>query len=237
MAFVCNHLHLRSEDPDNAAKFYVDNFGAEIVSTRPLSNTVSHQLELNGQPLLTVSGEAEGENAVPGSTHPRFGLDHFGFETDDIQGAFERFKSTGANIIWRAVDDAVGIAGHVRGSAGQGEPGDHPATCVAFRDIQPAHLTGRVSNPPREVCRGYNERRRADETHLTGGGYGIHENHGTSRAAAIQRGRVFHDGQGRDPDGRRWDRIAGAGNCSASTTDGGDGSPWRNTTGWPRWAS
>ena len=55
MAFVCNHLHLRSEDPDNAAKFYVDNFGAEIVSTRPLSNTISHTLELNGQPLLTVS--------------------------------------------------------------------------------------------------------------------------------------------------------------------------------------
>ena len=48
MAFVCNHLHLRSEDPDNAAKFYVDNFGAVIVSTRPLSTTVSHQLELNG---------------------------------------------------------------------------------------------------------------------------------------------------------------------------------------------
>lgn len=99
MAFVCNHLHLRSEDPDNAAKFYVDNFGAVIVSTRPLSTTVSHQLELNGQPLLTVSGEAEGENAVAGSTDPRFGLDHFGFETDDIQAAFEQFKSTGANII------------------------------------------------------------------------------------------------------------------------------------------
>ena len=70
MAFVCNHLHLRSEDPDNAAKFYVDNFGAEIVSTRPLSNTISHTLELNGQPLLTVSGEAEGENAVPGLYPP-----------------------------------------------------------------------------------------------------------------------------------------------------------------------
>ena len=99
MAFVCNHLHLRSEDPDNAAKFYVDNFGAEIVSTRPLSNTISHTLELNGEPLLTVSGEAEGENAVAGSTHPRFGLDHFGFQTDNIQEAFERFKANGANII------------------------------------------------------------------------------------------------------------------------------------------
>ncbi|CAI8000310.1 hypothetical protein GBAR_LOCUS2893 [Geodia barretti] len=99
MGFVCNHLHLRSEDPDNAAKFYVDNFGASIAETRPLSTTVSHRLELNGQPLLTVSGRADGEDPVAGSTEPRYGLDHFGFETDDIQAAFSQFKSTGANII------------------------------------------------------------------------------------------------------------------------------------------
>ena len=36
---------------------------------------------------------------MAGSTHPRFGLDHFGFQTDNIQEAFERFKSNGANII------------------------------------------------------------------------------------------------------------------------------------------
>jgi extradiol dioxygenase family protein len=80
-----NHLHFRSEDPDAAAKFYCDNFGAKITSERPLSTTKSIQLELNGEHLMTISGRAEGEDPVAGSTEPRYGLDHFGFETDDIE--------------------------------------------------------------------------------------------------------------------------------------------------------
>ena len=100
MAFVCNHLHLRSEDPDNAAKFYVDNFGAEIVSTRPLSNTVSHQLELNRSAVADGirRGRRRRTPFLVRRTHASDWTTS-GFETDDIQGAFEKFKSTGANII------------------------------------------------------------------------------------------------------------------------------------------
>ena len=86
MKFVYNPLHFRSEDPDAAAKFYCDNFGASIKSENPLANTKSIQLELNGETLMTISGRADGENPVPGSTEPRYGLDHFGFEVDDMDG-------------------------------------------------------------------------------------------------------------------------------------------------------
>ena len=73
-----NHLHFRSADPDDAAKFYCDNFGAEIVAERPLSNTKSIELSLNGTYLMTISGRAQGEDPVAGSTEPRYGLDHLG---------------------------------------------------------------------------------------------------------------------------------------------------------------
>ncbi len=79
-----NHLHFRSEDPDAAAKWYCDNFGAKITSERPLSTTKSIQLELDGEHIMTISGQAEGEDPIAGTTDPRFGLDHFGFETDDL---------------------------------------------------------------------------------------------------------------------------------------------------------
>ena len=98
MEFVCDHLHLRSQDPDGAAKFYCDNFGAVITSVNPLSTTKSIRLELNGQPLMTISGRAEGEDPVPGSTDPRFGLDHFGFTVDDLDAAAIAFKSNGVNF-------------------------------------------------------------------------------------------------------------------------------------------
>ncbi|MCH8282000.1 MAG: VOC family protein [Chloroflexi bacterium] len=99
MNFIYNHLHFRSEDPDAAAKFYCDNFGAAITSERPLSTTKSIQLELNGKHLMTISGRAEGEDPVPGSNDPRYGLDHFGFEVDDMDEAAAHLRAHGAHFI------------------------------------------------------------------------------------------------------------------------------------------
>ena len=99
MKFTYNHLHFRSEDPDAAAKFYCDNFGAVIKSERPLSTTKSIQLDLNGQTLMTISGRAKGENPVPGSSEPRYGMDHFGFEVDDMDSAVARLKANGIHFI------------------------------------------------------------------------------------------------------------------------------------------
>ena len=98
MNFVCDHLHLRSEDPNGAANFYCDNFGAAITSVNPLSTTKSIRLELNGQPLMTISGRAEGEDPMPGSTEPRYGLDHFGFTVDDLDAAVAVFKGNGVRF-------------------------------------------------------------------------------------------------------------------------------------------
>ena len=98
MNFVYNHLHFRSSDPDAAAKFYCDNFGAVITGERPLSTTKSISLGLNGTPLLTISGRAEGEDPVPGSTEPRYGLDHFGFEVDDMEAVTVHLKSNGVKF-------------------------------------------------------------------------------------------------------------------------------------------
>ena len=98
MKIVYNHLHFRSQDPDDAAKWYCDNFDAKITSERPLSTTKSIQLELNGHHLMTISGRAEGEDPVPGSTEPRYGLDHFGFETDDLAGLADRLKANGVKF-------------------------------------------------------------------------------------------------------------------------------------------
>ena len=99
MKIVYNHLHFRSEDPDGAAKWYCDNFGAKITSERPLSTTKSIQLELSGHHLMTISGRAEGEDPVPGSTEPRYGMDHFGFEVDDMESAAAHLRTNSVHFI------------------------------------------------------------------------------------------------------------------------------------------
>ena len=42
--------------------------------------------------MSTLSGRAEGEDPIAGTTEPRYGLDHFGFETDDLMALSERLK-------------------------------------------------------------------------------------------------------------------------------------------------
>ena len=98
MKIAMNHLHFRSGDPDAAAKWYCDNFGADITSESPLSNTKSINLELDGEHIMTISGRAEGEDPIAGTTEPRYGLDHFGFETDDLMQLSARLKDNGVKF-------------------------------------------------------------------------------------------------------------------------------------------
>ena len=47
---------------------------------------------------MTISGRAEGEDPVPGSTDPRYGLDHFGFEVDDMAEVTAHLKANGVQF-------------------------------------------------------------------------------------------------------------------------------------------
>ena len=47
---------------------------------------------------MTISGRAEGEDPVPGSTEPRYGLDHFGFEVEDMETAAAQLKANGVQF-------------------------------------------------------------------------------------------------------------------------------------------
>ena len=82
---------------------------------------------LGSQPLMTISGRAEGEDPVAGSTEPRYGLDHFGFEVDDMEICRVTPEVQRRQVQLRTVDHAVGHHGGICRSAGPGERRDNPA--------------------------------------------------------------------------------------------------------------
>jgi catechol 2,3-dioxygenase-like lactoylglutathione lyase family enzyme len=41
---------------------------------------------------MTISGKAKGENPIPGTSEPRFGMDHLGFAVDDMDAAVTHLK-------------------------------------------------------------------------------------------------------------------------------------------------
>src|SRR5215510_14872942 len=77
MAFKLNHGHLKSKDPHQTPKFYVENLGATIVSE---IGTRGYRLNLHG---LTVNLTTHLEHQT---RQQLYGMEHFAIDTDDMDG-------------------------------------------------------------------------------------------------------------------------------------------------------
>lgn len=90
MSFKLNHVHLKTKDPKQTAKFYVDNLGATIVSE---IGTRGYRLNLHGLTLnLTTFVEDQNRQQV-------YGMEHLAIDTDDLDGAVTKLKASGARVL------------------------------------------------------------------------------------------------------------------------------------------
>ena len=63
-AFTFDHIHIISQTPHDAANWYVQMFGAEIVADKVAYGAPQIFLELGGKTLV-IRGHREGETPVP----------------------------------------------------------------------------------------------------------------------------------------------------------------------------
>jgi lactoylglutathione lyase len=90
MAFQLNHVHLKTRDPRQTAKFYVDNLGATIVSE---IGTRGIRLDLHGLTLnVTTLVEEQTRQQV-------YGMEHFALNTDDLDGTVAKLQASGAKVL------------------------------------------------------------------------------------------------------------------------------------------
>ena len=85
-----HHIHLKSTEPHETAAWYVERFGAKIV--RDMQTMVILELPGSG-PKLGISTSTQGEVLPPGSADPHLGLEHFGLQTDDLDGRLAKVLS------------------------------------------------------------------------------------------------------------------------------------------------
>jgi len=101
MAYAINHVHIRSSDPRAAASWYEMHFGAKIVSEREvMPGTVTISMQMGGPVRLNVSSQPEGacdKRAV--AELNRLGLEHFGFDVEDLKAELERLERAGTRIV------------------------------------------------------------------------------------------------------------------------------------------
>jgi len=80
-----HHVHLISPDPGKTAEWYVQFLGGEIARDEELRGARNVRVNLGGC-LLNIRGERPGESfAEPGGTRP-YGIAHFCFAVDDLEG-------------------------------------------------------------------------------------------------------------------------------------------------------
>ena len=91
--FICDHIHLRSPDPDAAARWYQDMLGATPVSRAQPGGKLRVVVDLGGLELFI-------EQVPPSTPHPPappfVGIEHIAVRVAGFEAAVARLREMGA---------------------------------------------------------------------------------------------------------------------------------------------
>src|SRR3989442_12168258 len=101
MAFRINHIHLKAPDPRRTAEWYVRAFDFKIVNdeTRVFGDRFIRCQSVDGGMAVNISGPRTGGKLGPGDASAHFGLEHFGFDTTEIEGDIRRLEGPRAKLL------------------------------------------------------------------------------------------------------------------------------------------
>src|SRR5262249_7254478 len=101
MAYRINHMHLKASDPRRTAEWYVGAFDFKIVNdeTRVFGDRFIRCQSVDGGMAVNISGSRTGETLQPGNASAHFGLEHFGFDSTDIDADIRRLEKLGAKLL------------------------------------------------------------------------------------------------------------------------------------------
>lgn len=109
-----DHIHIYSNEPEEAAKFYKHYFDGKELYSKEGGKGARIFMSLGGQ--IIVIGPLPTDRAVSGSNdlnenHQKhqIGLDHFGIRVKDLDSAVEELRDQGVQILTEPVSGSSGI--------------------------------------------------------------------------------------------------------------------------------
>ena len=101
MHHAINHVHIRSNDPAASAAWYTEHFGAILLSSREvMPGTITITMDTGSPVRLNISSQREGESQERAVADiNRLGLEHYGFDTDDIEADIAHFEAAGVRVV------------------------------------------------------------------------------------------------------------------------------------------
>ena len=100
MPYLVNHIHIKVPDPESAAEWWAQAFNLKVVSdvVRPSGDRFIRCVSEGGL-AINISGQRTGEKMGPADANAHWGLEHFGFDSDDIEADIIRLKGLGAELL------------------------------------------------------------------------------------------------------------------------------------------
>jgi len=110
MPYRINHIHLKAPDPKATADWYVKAFNFTIVNddVRVFGDRFIRCRSEDGGMAVNISGARTGETLGSGDAMPHHGLEHFGFDTPDIDAEIKRLKALGTELLEGPIVSANG---------------------------------------------------------------------------------------------------------------------------------
>ena len=93
--YTYDHIHLRSRDPMETARYFNKIFDAKIIESIQSDGQPRVDLDINGL-IIFIAGADEQTPTGPVESH--LGLDHFGLKVDNIDVAVAELKERGAEF-------------------------------------------------------------------------------------------------------------------------------------------
>ena len=101
MAFRINHIHLKASDPRKTAEWYEKAFKFKIVGddTRVFGDRFIRCASEDGGMAVNISGARTNETLGPGDASAHYGLEHFGFDSENLEADIKRLEGLGARLL------------------------------------------------------------------------------------------------------------------------------------------
>jgi lactoylglutathione lyase len=101
MGYRINHIRLNAPDPRQTAEWYERAFDFKIVSdeVRVFGDRFLRCQSADGGIAVNISGARTGERLGPGDASPHHGLEHFGFDSADLEADIRRLEGLGAVLL------------------------------------------------------------------------------------------------------------------------------------------
>ena len=100
MPFNINHIHLKSNDPKATADWWVNafNFTIDSDAVRESGDRFIRCVSENGI-RVNISEPMEGQTFAAGDAGLRYGLEHFGLDSADLEADISRLEALGATLL------------------------------------------------------------------------------------------------------------------------------------------